>query len=161
MEIYRDSWHAKVYAFTRSSWAKFFYPMTYKDIGYYLNSPTNLCQYVRVLLLWLPLYITAILAFLSLLVYVLVIFPLKVVGIGSFSLFLFWSTATVLALIALAIGLIFLQKKYNYIDQITDFLAPEAKTEIDSKRISFFRLLKMRLADAHNKVCSVISFEGE
>lgn len=59
MEIDRNSWHARLYLWCLRIWAKFRYGYGHTDSAYYyrFTEETNLCLYIRAIVVWMPLVV--------------------------------------------------------------------------------------------------------
>lgn len=108
MEIDRNSWHAKVYLWCLRIWAKFKYGRGHTDSEYYycFTEKTNLCLYIRAIIVWMPLVVLLHLFLLAYAIGILSI-PFFTFGWGYVK---FLATAAVTLAVLAVVG-IFLAKK--------------------------------------------------
>jgi len=165
MEIDQNSWHAKLYFWCLSIWARFKSGDHSERYYWRFSQKTNLCLYIRSIVIWMPL---VVLLHLLLLVYA--------IGVLSIPLFTFgWGYIYFLASIVIATAGIYLWVRY---------LHEKPKSELDYQKLykereekerkrerkmalkankppSFTEVLIEWIKAKKSAICPIIDFSGQ
>ena len=150
IELNETTWAGRIYAFAIGIWDAF--TMGDNDARH-----TNLCTYIRTVFIWLPLVIVTHVAFVLWVGYVLVYFPITTFGYG-YGTFWLW-----IAGIVAAFGLIYLLLKQSRHATAAISSAGKAvsNTTAWKETETFFGLIWRRVRDAHDRVCTPITFRED
>jgi hypothetical protein len=156
IKINQQSWHAKLFLFSTSVWSQF----RYEDerLVWRNHHRTNLCFYLRVILVWLPLVALAHAAFLMLAFFALIRLPIRLYGLT-----LYIKAVGTIAAVVLCLYLLYMvtaakaesAKLARAQDSDTDCAPQKDRTP------SFASLLKMRVRAAKDKICPIIVIQEE
>ena len=153
LEVLSTSWHYKLYCFCAKTWFQFLGT----DWKYnHWREHTNLCFYIRVILVWAPLMIMTHLMLLGAFVFTFWWYPQNMFGLGSF----YTVMGIILVIIALVVGFVYL------IDSVKVSLSEREKPDHHKKSaafrfgksiLSFLKLVWCWLEDAKKGICSEIT----
>jgi hypothetical protein len=156
IKINQQSWHTKLFLFSTSVWSQF----RHEDerLFWQNNSQTNLCFYLRVILVWLPLVALAHAAFLMLALFALVALPIQLYGVTPY--------VKVTGTLAGALLCFYFADKFVAKELELTMSMRTSDNETDSPRKkdqtpSFAKLIMMRIKAAKDKVCPIIVIGGE
>lgn len=145
------SWHARLYRWTQVSWDRFMFRGNTDESD---HTTTNLCLFIRALVLKLPLLVGLYLAAAYYAVFVIFLYPMSTVGGGSYLEFLLWLSIIIIGIFAAGALIGFFMKGLSKIGEVK----AERDAEIEAGRRSpgMWMLLKRWVKDKHDHICTTI-----
>ena len=157
MELRSDRWLVRWYFWALEIWNVFLgkYYCYYPD-----RERTNLCHFVRVIIVYCPLVLVAHLATAAAMVVATVVFPIWLFGLTRYFVFL--------GIVTLLGGLVaVLQFSWFWTEDWRSRLWPETKTKKEKAKPeksigpSFFRILWKFIVATKRNVCPIITFTSQ
>lgn len=152
-----DVWHAKLYFWALRVWHGFVDRAEYQTSRY--SKRTNLCYYIRVIVLWVPLVVLSYVAVLGGITYALFILPVKLFGLREF-----WTVVGVIALVVgIIVGIVFLASLFvrgvrRAVRFPLDYLEQRQEQKREAGKPSFASLIKEWIVAKKQKICPLINF---
>lgn len=164
MELNRQSWHTRLFFWALDISCKF----TGNSSRWILSrggEKTNLCQYVRFLLVWMPLVLGINVALVGFAIWTIVVLPINLFGITGYA----WTIGTIVGVIAIIVAIVYLFKLFGWLMDKRDKAAK--KSPVVRKQPvpvvikpytgpSFWEVLGAWMKAQKDKVCPIISFTG-
>ena len=163
MNLDRKSWHVRLFFSSHGICDKFtgfdrnWYYDDFDRSWYYDDESTNLCHYVRVILLYAPLVFLAHLIFLAAALYVLILLPFQLFGTG------YWYAIGIIAALAALAGIaVWFHRRWEFVwskkhEEKTSQPTPEPEP-VKVKRPGFFEVLWNYLIAVKQKICPTVNF---
>lgn len=153
LQVNPDSWHARLYLWSHTIWWQFWHKRNrswYED----KRENTNVCYYLRVMLMYAPLVIILHAALLAATVGVVVVLPIHLfgfwgVGKATFVIFLLVALG-----VGLAIGLGVLAQKAG--DAAIDASQRHREMIHEQGGLTFWEVVRARISGAKHKICPLI-----
>ncbi|HVZ10980.1 MAG TPA: hypothetical protein VG941_00940 [Candidatus Paceibacterota bacterium] len=161
--IEKESWHAKLFFWSLAIWLKFKEGQSSSPEGlrlYYHG--TNLCFYIRTIVIWMPMVLALHAALLSAAVYVIVILPFRFFG-WSYALFWgFWVLIVGGAFLGGVLSSYFWKKSSEWRRRRRDFQRLNRLKQLDcslNQGLSGIQVARAWISARKEKICPFISFE--
>ena len=159
MKIDKNTWHAKLFFWSMRAWRKFKFGQNWdkevlvKDL---LKGGTNLCEYIRVMFLWMPLVLLLHIVFYGTILAAFLVVPIALFGVGSY----LKATGSIVGTVI--VGIIALFTFVFIIDQLSRRLSPRIRKIKRGEFSGFPRVLSEWAKAKKEKVCPFVEFvDGE
>lgn len=158
----RSVWHTRLFFWTLDVCDYFLNKKYYGNMGYYsmanrYSCGTNLCHYVRVITVYLPLVLATHLLLVASTIYVLLLLPIRLFGALGYAFSILHIFGALLALIIaftiLAFGVVGLGKAKDITVKVI-----ETRRKLPDDQPSAVELIKLWVKAKKQKICPLISF---
>ena len=147
------SWHTRLYLWTQMSWDRLMF--RYTDVRD--HDRTNLCTYIRSLVVKLPLLLALYAGAASYFIYVCFIYPMGAVGGTSYMEFIFYASVAVIAIAASIYGFARLGQGFAKAMQYKENVKREIEAGVRSPGI--WTLFKRWTKDKHDRICTTMRID--
>ncbi len=159
--INKESWHAKLFFWSLIIWLKFKegQRLTPEDLRLYYPR-TNLCLYIRTIVVWMPMVLALHAVLLVAAVYAIVILPIRYFGWSYAS---FWGFWVVLGTGAFGGGMLssyFWNRISRWRRRRRDFHRHKRASLDPDQGLSGIQVASAWVAARKEKICPFISFKG-
>lgn len=151
LNLSANSWHTRLYIWTQLSWDRFAWK---GDTDERDHETTDLCTYIRALIVKLPLLLAMYGGMVYYAVYVLFLYPVNSTGTGSYLAFVLWAV-----LMLATVGLLgFLMTRLCRVIEKAEDARQQRSKEIEKgeRAPGLWTLMKRWMRDKHDRICSTI-----
>lgn len=153
LQVNPDSWHARLYLWSHTIWGEFWHKNNwswYKD----KCTNTNVCYYLRVMLVYAPLVILLHAALFAATVGVVVVLPIHLFGASGVG-----KAVIAILLVALGLGLMMglCLLAFKASGMAIDSSRKRTMTIHEQDGLTFWEVVRARISGAKHKICPLIA----
>lgn len=160
MQLNLESWHVRLFFWALGIWDEF----RNKDSRQiFVRKQTNLCHYVRVLLVWMPFVLSIHAALVAGIIWTFIILPINLFSITGYG----WTIAVIIGLTVVVFAIVYFLKMlgwFLYLMRVArgKRLEVERKKRLEVERPDtgpgFWEVLKTWMKAKKARMCPIINF---
>lgn len=151
MHLNRESWHARLFFWALGVWNEF---RNNESQEVFFRQQTNLCHYIRVLLVWMPLVLGIHAVLIGSTVWAFIILPIYLFGITGYG----WTIAVIVGLIVAVFALVYFLKLLGRLFNKAEEWRDRPAVEKPDTGPSFWEVLRVWKKAQKDKMCPFVDF---